>query len=45
MTVIYDLAFKQNKGGEGAAVATILFIIILIASVFQYQFLRARGEK
>ncbi|MGV1761327.1 carbohydrate ABC transporter permease [Rhizobium sp. A22-96] len=45
MSVIYDLAFKQNKGGEGAAVATILFAIILIASVFQYQFLRARGEK
>ncbi|NLS17795.1 sugar ABC transporter permease [Rhizobium sp. P40RR-XXII] len=45
MSVIYDLAFKQNKGGEGAAVATILFVIILIASVLQYQFLRARGER
>jgi len=42
---IYKLAFQQNKGGEGAAAATLLFAMIIILSVLQYQALRARGEK
>ena len=42
---IYKLAFQQNKGGEGAAAATILFAIIIILSVLQFQALRARGQK
>jgi len=42
---IYKLAFQQNKGGEGAAAATLLFAMIIILSVLQYQALRARGQK
>lgn len=42
---IYKLAFQQNRGGEGAAAATILFAAIIILSVLQFQALRARGEK
>lgn len=42
---VYKLAFQQNKGGEGTAAATILFAIIIILSVLQYQALRARGQK
>lgn len=42
---IYKLAFQQNRGGEGAAAATILFAAIIILSGLQFQALRARGEK
>jgi multiple sugar transport system permease protein len=43
MKLVYELAFKQNKGGEGATVAVLLFLIIISLSVLQFQFLRARG--
>lgn len=42
---IYKAAFQQNKGGEAAAASAILFGIIIVLSVLQYQVLRARGEK
>lgn len=42
---IYKLAFQQNKGGEAATVAVLLFALIIILSVLQYQLLRVRGEK
>ena len=42
---IYKAAFQQNKGGEAAAASVILFGIIIVLSVLQYQLLRARGEK
>ena len=42
---IYKAAFQQNKGGEAAAAAVILFGIIIVLSVLQYQLLRARGQK
>jgi len=42
---IYKAAFQQNKGGEAAAAAVILFGIIIVLSVLQYQVLRSRGEK
>jgi multiple sugar transport system permease protein len=42
---IYKLAFQQNKGGEAATAAVLLFAMIIILSVLQYQLLRARGQK
>ncbi len=43
--LIYRAAFQKNQGGYGATVALVLFAIIVIVSVLQYQLLRARGEK
>jgi len=40
---IYQTAFQQNHGGLGAAAATILFLVIVIFSVLQFQVLRIRG--
>lgn len=42
---IYKLAFQQNRGGEAATAAVLLFAMIVVLSVLQYQLLRARGEK
>ena len=42
---IYEQAFVHNKGGYGATVAVALFVIVIIASVLQFQALRARGEQ
>lgn len=43
--LIFRTAFQKNQGGYGATVAVVLFAIIAIFSVLQYQLLRARGEK
>lgn len=43
--LIYRSAFQKNQGGYGATVALLLFVIIVVVSVLQYQLLRARGEK
>jgi len=43
--LIFRNAFQKNMGGYGATVAVVLFAIIVIFSVLQYQLLRARGEK
>jgi multiple sugar transport system permease protein len=40
---IYKQAFQQNHGGIGAAAATILFLVIVVFSVLQFQVLRLRG--
>jgi multiple sugar transport system permease protein len=40
---IYEQAFVHNKGGYGATVAVALFVIVIIASVLQFQALRARS--
>ena len=42
---IYKSAFVQNHGGYGAAAATVLFAIVVVFSILQYQLLRARGER
>ena len=41
--MIFRTAFQKNQGGYGATVAVVLFAIIVIFSVLQYQLLRARG--
>ena len=43
--LIYRSAFQKNQGGYGATAALVLFAIIVIVSVLQYQLLRARGQK
>jgi multiple sugar transport system permease protein len=42
---IYEQAFVHNKGGYGATVAVALFVIVIIASVLQFQALRARSAE
>ena len=42
---IYRTAFQKNQGGYGATIALVLFAIIVIVSVLQYQALRARGQR
>ncbi len=43
--LIFRNAFQKNQGGYGATVAVVLFAIIIVFSVLQYQLLRARGDK
>jgi len=39
---IYKQAFQMNKGGLADAAAVVLFLLIVILSVLQFQLLRAR---
>ena len=41
--LIYRSAFQKNNGGYGASVAVVLFLVIVVFSVLQFQLLRARG--
>ena len=43
--LIYRDAFQKNQGGYGATAALVLFAIIVIVSVLQYQLLQARAER
>ena len=43
--LIYRSAFQKNNGGYGATVAVVLFLVIVVFSVLQFQMLRARGQK
>ena len=40
---IYKQAFQSNHGGLGAAASLVLFLVIIIFSVLQFQALRTRG--
>lgn len=42
---IYDQAFVHNKGGYGATIAVVLFVIVIVFSVLQFQVLRAGGRR
>jgi multiple sugar transport system permease protein len=42
---IYSMAFQKNEGGYAATISVALFVIVIVVSVLQFQFLRARGEK
>ncbi len=42
---IYKQAFQMNKGGLAASAAVVLFLLIVILSVLQFQLLRARGAR
>lgn len=43
--LIYRSAFQKNQGGYGATVALLLFALIVILSILQFQALRARGAR
>jgi multiple sugar transport system permease protein len=43
--LIYRSAFQKNQGGYGAAVAVLLFALIIVASVLQFQLTRAKGQR
>lgn len=38
-------AFQLNHGGIAAAASVVLFVLIVVLSVLQFQLLRARGER
>ena len=42
---IYKQAFQMNKGGLAEAAAVVLFLLIVMLSVLQFQLLRARGAR
>ncbi|PKA45316.1 carbohydrate ABC transporter permease [Rhizobium sullae] len=42
LQLVYREAFRLNHGGVGSAVAVMLFLIIVVVSVLQYQLLRVR---
>ena len=42
---IYNQAFQQNHGGFADAAALVLFLLIVVLSLLQYQLLRAGGER
>ncbi len=42
---IYKEAFQMNKGGLASAASVVLFLLIVVLSVLQYQLLRARGQR
>jgi multiple sugar transport system permease protein len=41
---IYKQAWQLNHGGRGAAASLVLFLVIVVLSVLQYQLLRTRGQ-
>ena len=42
---IFKQAFQMNKGGLADAAAVVLFVMIIVISVLQYQLLRARDHQ
>jgi multiple sugar transport system permease protein len=42
---IYKQAFQMNKGGLASAASVVLFLLIVVLSVLQYQLLRSRGQR
>lgn len=42
---IYRSAFQKNQGGYGATASLLLFALIVVVSVLQYQLTRARGQR
>ena len=42
---IFREAFQLNKGGLAAAAAVVLFVLIVVLSVLQFQLLKARGAR
>jgi multiple sugar transport system permease protein len=42
---ILKQAFQMNKGGLAAAASMVLFVLIVVVSVLQFQLLRARGAR
>ncbi|MDF0599620.1 sugar ABC transporter permease [Psychromarinibacter sp. C21-152] len=45
LLLVYREAFQQNDGGYASAVALVLFVIIMVVSILQFQLLRIRGKR
>lgn len=45
LLTVYREAFQLNHGGYASAVALVLFVIIMVVSVLQFQLLRIGGRK
>lgn len=45
LLLVYREAFQQNDGGYASAVALVLFVIIMVVSILQFQLLRVRGKR
>ena len=44
LQLVYKQGFQLNRGGYASAIAMVLFVIIIIASVLQYQVLRSKDR-
>lgn len=42
---IFQRAFQQNQSGRAAAVAVVLFVLVIVVSVLQFQLLRLAGGR
>jgi multiple sugar transport system permease protein len=42
---VFQRAFQQNQGGRAAAVAVVLFVLIVAIAVLQFQLLRVAGGR
>lgn len=42
---IYKQAFQSNHGGVGAAASVLLFVMVIVLSILQFQLLRGRSDK
>lgn len=45
LMLVYREAFQLNNGGYASAVALVLFVVIIVVSVLQFQLLRIRGGR
>ncbi|SHN10077.1 carbohydrate ABC transporter membrane protein 1, CUT1 family [Roseibium suaedae] len=45
LLMVYREAFQLNHGGYASAIAVVLFVVIMVVSVLQFQLLRSRGQK
>ncbi|MBN8184620.1 carbohydrate ABC transporter permease [Roseibium aggregatum] len=45
LLMVYREAFQLNHGGYASAIAFVLFVLIVVVSVLQFQLLRAGGNK
>lgn len=45
LLMVYREAFQLNHGGYASAIALVLFLVIVVVSVLQFQLLRAGGKR
>jgi len=45
LLMVYREAFQLNQGGYASAVALVLFVLIAVFSILQFQLLKARGQR
>ena len=45
LLMVYREAFQLNNGGYAAAVSLVLFLLIVVISVLQFQLLRIGGKE